>query len=808
MHIKRFWTVFAILLVILCGLGLVACDGKEGDDEEQDSHAHTYNTVWSMNEKYHWHAATCSHATQTSDKAEHTFDGMACKVCGCVSNVPSQGLSFALNEEASAYTVTGMGECTDTNLILPSTYNGLPVTAIHSYAFLGCSKILRVLIPESITEIGQNAFLGANRLTEVCNLSALNINVGSSAYGGIAAHALWVSNTAAEISRFVVTQDEYLFYDTGNAAHLIAYLGQEPQLVLPDSYQGKTYYIQDYALSQYGFLQSVTLPDFMDVVPIGLLSDCGALVRVMLPDGVTTIGESAFSGCSALSEIVLPDSVNSIGTGAFSDCKSLVELHLPDSVSIIAKETFENCSSLARLSIPDGVTSIGWSAFSGCSSLTEIVLPDSVNSIHTSAFMDCTSLVTISIPDGVRSIGEGAFSRCSSLTEIVLPPGITTIEFAVFSGCSALQRVTIPDGVTAIKSGAFSSCYSLTEIALPDSLTQVDVNAFMGNINLQTIAVSSQNTVFTSEGGALYSKDKTVLLAYPGAAGSVEIPEGVTRIASMALLGARLSSITIPASMETIEEDAFWQCAQLLEVYNLSSLDIIAGNSGNGGVAAQAKHVYTSSDVPSSLTTTPDGYRFYADGDTVYLMGYLGEKATQLDLPANFAGKPYAIYARAFWCNPWLERVVIPEGVTEIGDGAFAYCSVLTEITIPASVTHIGEDVFWECSALRGIQLPDALIKIGNRAFQGCTALCEITLPASMTDIGNSLFNGCKSLNRITISPNLQYIDRDMFAGCSSLTDIDFCGTQAQWDEIIKDKNWDADMVACTVHCIDGQIEI
>ena len=229
----------------------------------------------------------------------------------------------------------------------------------------------------------------------------------------------------------------------------------------------------------------------------------------VIPSSVTSIGDRAFYGCRSLSEIVIPSSVTSIGDRAFYGCNSLSEIVIPSSVTSIGKGAFRGCNSLSEIVIPSSVTSIGDSAFSFCDSLSEIVIPSSVTSIGDSAFSGCRSLSEIVIPSSVTSIGDRAFSRCSLLKYISIPKSVIGLNgnpFAEWNGkleCLSpnfvyeddvlfnkdksriisfrnqnIESYVIPSSVTSIGKGAFSSCDSLSEIVIPSSVTSIGDSAF------------------------------------------------------------------------------------------------------------------------------------------------------------------------------------------------------------------------------------------------------------------------------------------------------------------------------------------
>ena len=231
------------------------------------------------------------------------------------------------------------------------------------------------------------------------------------------------------------------------------------------------------------------------------------------------------------------------------------------------------------------------------------------------------------LPDGTWSVSAG---RAKLLDKIVIPTtwegkAVTAISAQGFLNCTNLTSITIPSGVTSIDSGAFKGCTSLTSITIAEGVTSIGNSAF---------------SVCTS-----------------------------------------LTSITIPSSVKSIGSGAFSGCYKLVEVYNLSKLNITAGLSSYGDVAYYAKVVHTSKDSASKLKTDADGYLFYENGDEAYLIGYTGAQ-TNLTLPEkSSSGKAYDIYRYAFKGCTSLTSITIPEGVTSIGREAFSVCTSLTSIT-------------------------------------------------------------------------------------------------------------------------------
>ena len=346
-----------------------------------------------------------------------------------------------------------------TSLVIPDS-----VTNIGDYAFKGCISLAEVVIPNSVTNIGKFAFSRCKSLTEIILPDSVT-RIGDSAFYGCKSLC---------------------------------------SLVIPDGVTG----IGNYAFADCSSLTGIVISDSVTSIGDRAFSSCESLRSIIIPSSVTSIGDYAFSCCRSLSEIVIPSSVTSIGDSAFYGCDSLSEIVIPSSVTSIGDSAFYDCYSLSEIVIPSSVTSIGDSAFSSCSSLKYISIPKSVICLNGNPFaewngkLECLSpnyiyeddilfnkdksriisfrnqnLKSYVIPSSVTSI-DRAFSWCRSLSEIVIPSSVTSIGDWAFYGCYSLSEIVIPSSVTSIGDCAFWDCYSLLEIVIPSSVTSIGDSAF------------------------------------------------------------------------------------------------------------------------------------------------------------------------------------------------------------------------------------------------------------------------------------------------------------------------------------------
>ena len=255
----------------------------------------------------------------------------------------TRGLQF--ERTGKGYAVTGITTNTK-DIIIPSTYQGVPIVKIARRAFYANKSILTVEIPDSVTSIGDDAFNSCSKLEKV---------------------------TIEGNSRLTEIGDKAFFKCT----HLT-------NITIPD---GVTY-IGDWAFYGCTNIVEATMP----ATAIKHIPNA-ALETVVITSG-TSIDEEAFDHCYCLTNISIPDSVTSIGNYAFSSC-DFTSITIPNSVTSIGKGAFIHCSDLTDITIPDSVTRIRGNVFQYCEKLSSITIPDSVTSIDMMAFYECDGLTNV-----------------------------------------------------------------------------------------------------------------------------------------------------------------------------------------------------------------------------------------------------------------------------------------------------------------------------------------------------------------------------------------------------------------------------
>ena len=571
----------------------------------------------------------------------------------------------------------------------------------------------KLTLPEGITEIGSSAFSGSS-LKEVVLPSTLT-KIGDSAFSGTQLRDITLPTSVTTIG-----------------SRAFGSIDSLSSVVIPknlsDAYRA-------FEGSQH--LKTIHFEEGITKIASGLFKGSG-ISSITIPKTVTEIGYEAFRN-TRITELYIPDSVTKLGDNSFSfsdnysnDLPSLTKVSLPSELQSTSSPFYGqnnlkevelrgnwktipgglfSGTGIEKLVIPEGVTEIGEGAFSG-SSLKEVVLPSTLRKIGNSAFSG-TQLTKLTLPEGVTEIGSSAFSG-SSLKEVVLPSTLTQIGDYAFSR-TQLKDITLPTSVTAIGSGAFGSIDSLSSVVIPKNLSDA-YRAFEGSQHLKTI----------------------------------HFEEGITKIASGLFKGSGISSITIPKTVTEIGYEAF-RNTRITELYIPDSVTKLGDNSFSfSDNYSNDLPSLTKVSLPSELQSTSSPF-------------YGQNNLKEVELRGNWKTIPGGLFS-----GTGIEKLVIPEGVTEIGEGAFSGSS-LKEVVLPSTLRKIGNSAF-SGTQLTNMSVPSSVREIGSYAFNS-TPLEVINLPYGLQVIGSGAFRNTK-LETIEIPEGVTYLDDYTLANIPTLKSV------------------------------------
>ena len=710
-------------------------------------------------------------------------------------------------------------------LTIPSQLNGKTVTNIGNYAFVGCSGLTGVTIPDGVTSIGQYAFQNCTGLTGTLTIPGSVTSIGNYAFNGCS------NLTGLVLSSGVTSIGQYAFQNC---------TGLTGTLTIPGSVTS----IGSYAFDGCSGLTGVTMTDSVNTMGDYAFRNCSGLANV------TTVGpanDRAFSGCASIASVTIVG--GAVGASAFSGKTGLTVLTINDGVTSIGNNAFQNCTGLAgTLTIPESVTNIGNYAFDGCSGLTGLVLSSGVTSIGQYAFKNCTGLIgTLTIPVSVTSIGQYAFQNCSGITGVEASGGnlsnsifngcvsLETVKVngpvnnSMFNGCDALKSVEvlggvianeafkwrtdltsvkIAEGVTSIGDYAFDSCRNLKMITIPNSVTNIGKAAFRNCVGM-TGQFVIPDSVKTMNGG--YGNDNWLdeagnkvsgwhpQGAFSGCIGftSLIITDGVDRIGEYAFYGC--SSLTgplaIPESVTSIGDYAFSSCNSLTgpltipgSVMNIGNYAFDGCNGFTGTLTIQEGVVnigtnafgactgFTAVSLPTTIERVCRAFNgaiginsvVIAEGATI-VGGFSGcTGLVEVDIPNSVTN----IDAYAFAICTELVNLNMPTNIKVIGEYAFQRCYKLQKLEWLPGVT-VGAYAFTQCGSWKGVfNVPDGVTEIAEGVFCSCSGLQQINLPDTITTIGKSAFAGCNSITEMVLPEGLSTISETLFSCCTQLRKV------------------------------------
>ena len=458
------------------------------------------------------------------------------------------------------------------NLIIPKTVDGKEVKKI-SFAkgntIRGWENIKTIVIPEGVTEIGDNAFFGCINLTTI----TIPSTVSSIGFGAFA----YCSGLTS-----IIVDENNPFFDSRNNCNAI---------------------ISKDGTGLISGCKNTTIPNSVTDICDYAFSGCTGLTNIKIGENITYIGRFAFAECSNVASIIVDennqkydsrDNCNAIIDKEYNwlitGCKNTI---IPNGVTNIMESAFSRCIELKSITIPNTVTSIQEGAFANCLELENITLSDSITYIGEHVFSGCTRLNSITIPNSVTRIEKYAFSGCLELKDIIMSNNVTYIGDSAFEDCSKLANVIFPDSLSTICENAFYNCHSLLNIVIPKNVAEINIGAFAACTNLTNIMVDESNTIYDSRDNcnAIIEKAKNELIV--GCQNTI-IPNSITSIGTRAFWKCtQLTKMIVPESVTNIDWLAFEDCIGLTNITipeNVTSMrgDVFYGWTSNQTINCEA----------------------------------------------------------------------------------------------------------------------------------------------------------------------------------------------------------------------------
>lgn len=389
-------------------------------------------------------------------------------------------------------------------ITIPSVAKGFAVIGIGGTAFWCCDGITKVVVPNSVKYIEEQAFVGCSKLSAVTLPVVMNY-IGDEAFMGC--ETLSDIEIPEGVKRLSAT-----FYGCTNLSKV-----QLPSTLAELAGGGSEW-----------------------LVIHGVFQNCEKLSTVILPPSLTSIGTNSFSGCKNLMSINIPDGVTSIGSGAFYDCTSLENVILPPTLThiagykgLISSGAFEG-SGIKSINIPASVTEIGMKAFASCPNLGSIAV-DKQNTVYDSR-ENCNAIILTD--------GDSLIVGCKNT---FIPSTVKKLAVWSFFGVSGLRQIVIPKNVVSVRGNAFSNLTTEEEFLIP---------AIANCSNLERIIVEEGNPVYDSREDCNAIIETATKKLVIGTSNST-MPNSVTVLGCLSICNGRSSDFTIPKHIKNLEPGVF-----------------------------------------------------------------------------------------------------------------------------------------------------------------------------------------------------------------------------------------------------------
>lgn len=568
-----------------------------------------------------------------------------------------------------------------------------------------------------------------------------------------------------------------------------------------------------------------------DITADGVLKGIdGTAAVIKVPDGVKEIDGYAFSGNKTIEQIILPDSVQKLPHSCFAECSNLAVINMPNSIKEIGDWAFHGCSSLQMIDLSKTkISSIGDSMFWSCANLTEVKLPDSIKVIAKSSFAYCGKLGKINFPEGLRYIGDSAFDHTSALNTVELPESLRYIGSGAFGYSGLKGTLIIPAGIANLQSYTFEICPGLSVVKITDGTKYInsyalDLRDRLGGASHKTyfippsvdyfndtsLTCAEEHTIYGIKGSFASNATKikeewkfqevayNSKVVFDASGGTVsETSKELVKGQGFGLLPTpKLAGWTFKGwysddkfkrkivSTTIVNKDSYtlyakWEKVQKTElVYQGEDSDFVIKD----GVLKKYQGNEPVVIIPDTVKEI--GYGAFEKDKTV-LKVIMPDSVEKMEnavfnecenlMEIRFSHSLKEIPAHTCSNCFALEKVIIPEGVTNIGDGAFTSGNVpmsYSEIKFPETLKSIEMDAFKNNDSVTKISLPDGLESIGKYAFEKNTSLVKVSFGDGITELSEGVFSGDTILKNISLPYGLKSIGKNVFAENNSLEEL------------------------------------
>ena len=665
--------------------------------------------------------------------------------------VSAELLKFSYYSSTNEAYIYGTNSTLEGNIILPTYLAGNLLTEISKEAFKNQSQITSIIIPDTVTSLGEGAFEGCNSLVDI-TLPFVGSSIDDTNK---------MTNTLGHIFGYNAEKGgEYLTsesadFTTQNIARTSGAYTYYYSYFIPESLRNVTITVQknipNSAFRNCDFLEKITIPT--DTLTIGshAFYKCSGLVQFNserdglfnIPTNVTNINKSTFNGCSSVTEITMSNNITSIGDYGFKGC-SLVEkinstivgtLNVPTSCETIGIDAFNGMALIDTAVVSNTVTSIGEGAFEGCINLTNLILPFVGSSIDDTNKM--TNTLGHIFGYNAEKGGEYLTSESADFTtqniartsgaytyyySYFIPESLRNVTITVqknipnsaFRNCDFLEKITIPTDTLTIGSHAFYKCSGLVQFNserdglfnIPTNVVEINKSCFYGCSSATEITMSND---IISIGDYAFSGCSLVEKFNSNVVGTLNVPTSCENIGIDAFNGMVLiTTANVDVNVTLIGDGAFEGCNSLVDI----TLPFVGSSLADTTKKTNTLGHIFGYDTTHSSTKTSSSYSY----------------TTQASSGSSYYG---------YFIPDSLRNVTITVQ-KNIPDCAFRNCDLLTTITLLTDADTSLTYTLTNCSAT----VNKTLNEVANAPWDGSSVATSFTSGDGSKETPYLIYNG------------------------------------------------------------------